>query len=91
MFMHVEWDPTKAKSNLKKHGVDFADAAIALEDPNALTIEDGGHHELRFKTLGMGPNLKSFVVMSTNEEPFVSSPLEGYRGETAHTIKDSYE
>jgi len=35
----------KADRNLRKHGVDFADAVIALEDENALTIEDFGHDE----------------------------------------------
>jgi len=35
-----EWDPGKAKLNLHKHGVDFADAAVALEDELALTIPD---------------------------------------------------
>jgi uncharacterized DUF497 family protein len=25
-----EWDPAKAASNLKKHGVSFADAAVSL-------------------------------------------------------------
>src|SRR6267378_4828344 len=34
-----EWDPAKARANLSKHGVDFADAAIALEDNQALTTE----------------------------------------------------
>jgi uncharacterized DUF497 family protein len=37
--MWIEWDSTKAATNLKKHGIDFADAAVALEDHNALTIE----------------------------------------------------
>jgi uncharacterized DUF497 family protein len=50
-----EWDPRKAKENLRKHGVDFTDAVIALEDENALTIEGTDHEEPRFKTLGMGP------------------------------------
>jgi len=36
--MNVVWDRAKARANLKKHGVDFADAAVALEDENALTI-----------------------------------------------------
>jgi hypothetical protein len=36
--MRVEWDSDKARENRRKHGVDFADAAIALEDENALTI-----------------------------------------------------
>ena len=30
--MDYEWDPDKAVANLRKHGVDFADAALALED-----------------------------------------------------------
>ena len=50
--MNYEWDSKKAKGNLKKHGVDFADAVVALEDENALTIEDKDHDEVRFKTLG---------------------------------------
>jgi len=37
--MDYEWDPGKAAENLRKHHVDFADAVIALEDENALTIE----------------------------------------------------
>jgi uncharacterized DUF497 family protein len=30
--MEYEWDPAKAKINLRKHRVSFADAALALED-----------------------------------------------------------
>jgi len=33
----VEWDPEKAAENLRKHGVDFADAATVLGDEMALT------------------------------------------------------
>ena len=61
--MEFEWDPRKAKENLRKHGVDFADAVIALEDENALTIEDTNHDELCFKTLGMGPTLNVLFVV----------------------------
>jgi uncharacterized DUF497 family protein len=73
--MQVEWDPAKAASNLRKHGVDFADAVIALEDEYALTIEDHGHDEQRFKTLGLGPNMIVFLwfmpnVMRTQFESF---------------------
>jgi uncharacterized DUF497 family protein len=61
--MEFEWDPRKAKENLRKHGVEFADAVIALEDKNALTIEDPDHDEPRFKTLGMGPTLNILFVV----------------------------
>jgi uncharacterized DUF497 family protein len=26
MYMNYQWDPVKATANLKKHGVEFADA-----------------------------------------------------------------
>jgi len=61
--MIIDWDPGKAADNLQKHGVDFADAVIALEDENALTIEDLDHEEQRFKTLGMGPWLNILFVI----------------------------
>ena len=61
--MEYEWDPGKAAQNFRKHGVDFADAVVALEDENALTIEDTTHSEVRFKTLGMGPTLNVLLVV----------------------------
>ena len=52
--MDVVWDPEKAKSDLKKHGVRFSDAEMVLSDPNALTKEDTDtEHEQRFVTVGM--------------------------------------
>ena len=61
--MKFGWDSRKADHNLPKHGVDFADAAIALEDENALTIDNVGHNEQRFKILGMGPKLNILFVV----------------------------
>jgi len=34
----IEFDPEKAKTNLRKHGVSFADAEQALRDPFAVTV-----------------------------------------------------
>jgi uncharacterized DUF497 family protein len=61
--MEYEWDPGKAAENLRKHNVDFADAVIALEDENALTIEDPDHNERHFKIPGMGPSLNILFVV----------------------------
>jgi uncharacterized protein len=66
--MDIAWDPRKATENLRKHGVDFADAVIALEDENALTIEETDHDEQRFNTLGMGPSLNILYVIHTYRE-----------------------
>jgi len=35
-----QWDEIKAAENLRKHGIDFADAATAIEDQSALTMRD---------------------------------------------------
>jgi uncharacterized DUF497 family protein len=63
--MQYDWDPRKASENLRKHGVDFADTVIALEDENALTIEDTDQGEQRFKTLGVGPYARVLFVVHT--------------------------
>ena len=49
----VEWDPGKARLNLRKRGVSFADAVIALEDDGALTVRDPfSEEEERWVTMG---------------------------------------
>ena len=50
--MAFEWDPSKAEINHRKHGVDFADAVGAFEDPYALTRPDAHPTEERLVTLG---------------------------------------
>ena len=54
MSLHIEWDPAKAVSNLKKHGISFEMAATVFADPQALTIPDSEHgdFEERWITLG---------------------------------------
>jgi hypothetical protein len=83
--MDIEWDPRKAAENLRKHSVDFADAVIALEDENALTIEDIDHDEQRFKTLGMGPSVNILYVIHTyraNDRVRIISARKADRSET---------
>ncbi len=53
--MRFQYDPSKAAANLRKHGVSFADAEGALEDPLAITVEDpDSEGEARFITVGLG-------------------------------------
>jgi uncharacterized DUF497 family protein len=61
--MAYEWDPAKAKANLRKHGVDFADAVGVLEDPLALTTDDPFPSERRFLSLGLDL-LHRFIVVN---------------------------
>ena len=48
-----EWDLEKAAANLRKHGVDFADAATIFEDPRCASVRDpDASGEERFVCLG---------------------------------------
>jgi uncharacterized DUF497 family protein len=47
-----EWDPSKAASNARKHGIQFADAVAVLEDEQALTVADESDAEQRWVTIG---------------------------------------
>jgi uncharacterized protein len=54
MHMNYHWDPAKATANVKKHGMEFADAVGVFEDPGALTMEDpDSEGEQRFLSLGL--------------------------------------
>ena len=64
--MAYEWDPEKAKANLLKHYIRFADAVIALEDERALTIRDiYSEEEERWVTLGMDAFGRILTVVYT--------------------------
>jgi uncharacterized protein len=62
--MEYRWDQAKAAANLKKHGVAFSDAALALEDPRALTIADpDAIDESRYICLGADPNGRILITV----------------------------
>jgi uncharacterized DUF497 family protein len=37
-----EWDAAKARANLNKHGIDFADVTPVFEDDRAITYDRQG-------------------------------------------------
>jgi hypothetical protein len=79
----VEWDPEKATQNLKKHGVDFADAATVLNDELAVTIQDESEDEERWVTMGMDALGRVLVVTYAwrAEQPRIISARKATRSE----------
>lgn len=63
--MTFEWDDYKARSNRKKHRVDFADAISVLEDELAMTIPDPYAEEERSVTMGTDSLGRVLVVVHT--------------------------
>jgi uncharacterized protein len=53
--VNFEWDPRKARSNLDKHCVSFAEASRVFLDPHRIETYDGtgAHGEDRWKTVGL--------------------------------------
>lgn len=80
----IEFDPAKARSNYRKHGVSFAHAEQALHDPMATTIEDpDAAGERRFVTLGMDALGRLLVVVHAerDERIRIISARKASRGE----------
>jgi uncharacterized DUF497 family protein len=64
--MEYEWDHAKAATNLRKHGVAFADAALALEDPLGRTMPDpDAVGESRFICMGADPAGRVLITVFT--------------------------
>ena len=61
--MAFEWDPKKAVSNARKHGIRFADTVAALEDDRAVTVRDDASEEDRWVTIGMDASGQIVVVV----------------------------
>jgi uncharacterized DUF497 family protein len=62
-----EWDPAKAASNVRKHGVSFEEAKTVLDHPRTRYEPDWEHSvgEERFRATGPSRSGKLLVVIFT--------------------------
>ena len=67
MGLLFEWDPNKARLNLKTHGVSFDEASTAFRDPLSRAIDDPLHSddEERFVLIGHSIRRRLLVVVHT--------------------------
>jgi uncharacterized DUF497 family protein len=69
MDVEFEWDETKRRGNLRKHGIDFADAVEVFYDDLARTMADPDHHvEQRFVVTGLDACGRVLVVLYTQPD-----------------------
>ena len=63
-MIRFEWDPAKARANVRKHGVSFDEARSVFFDENALEFDDPQHStdERRFLLLGRSVHFRTLVV-----------------------------
>jgi uncharacterized DUF497 family protein len=67
MKYFFDWDPKKAKENIKNHKVSFQRASTVFRDPKMITIYDVEHSEPeeRWVTMGLDENGILLVVSHT--------------------------
>jgi uncharacterized DUF497 family protein len=71
--MEFEWDASKAKLNLRKHGVAFEDAALVFFDPGRIESFDGREEygEDRWVTVGLACAVLVAVAYTIRSEETV--------------------
>ena len=67
MTLVFEWDPRKARSNLRKHHVSFAEAVSVFANPLARIFSDEEHsdEEVREIIIGHSPRQRLLLVCFT--------------------------
>jgi len=64
--MRFEWDEKKRLTNIRKHGIDFADVPSIFELDTVTVIDDRFEYgETRYQTLGL---LKTRIIMVVHTE-----------------------
>ena len=85
--MKFQFDPAKAKDNLRKHKVSFADAEGVFYDPLTIHSEDPySKNEERFIAVGMGSASQILVVVYTFRSEEIR--LVSVRRATRREVKD---
>ena len=86
-LVNITWHETNRKTNLKKHGVDFADAAMVFAGPTA-TLDDGFYGaEQRFNTTGL---MGVKVVVITHSETESEIRIISMREAEKHEVKEFF-
>lgn len=70
MGLSFEWDPKKAETNHRDHGVTFIEASTVFADPLARIKDDPDHseNEERYIIWGMSKELRLLLVVFTERD-----------------------
>jgi uncharacterized DUF497 family protein len=88
--MRFEWDDTKARRNLREHGVSFEEAASVFGDPLALEIRDPRHSQLEERYIAMGYSLLGRLLVVVHSEEAETLRIISARIATRHE-REAYE
>ncbi len=63
MELTFEWDPSKARTNLKDHYVSFNEATTVFDDELGITIYDPDHSESEDRFIIFGQSVRNRVLL----------------------------
>jgi uncharacterized DUF497 family protein len=90
--MKFEWDPIKAASNIRKHGVSFDEAVTVFKDPLAFIFDDTTHSEQEHREIIIGTSaLRRIVLVCFAERLEDVVRIISARPATRQEIKDYEE
>ncbi len=90
--MKFEWDPEKAASNIRKHGVSFDEAVTVFKDPLAFIFDDITHSEQEHREIIIGTSaLRRITLVCFVERMEDVIRIISARPATRQEIKDYEE
>ena len=90
--MRFEWDPEKAASNIRKHGISFDEAVTVFKDPLAFIFDDISHSEQEHREIIIGTStLRKMILVRFVERIEGIVRIISARPATRQEIKDYEE
>ena len=90
--MRFEWDPKKAASNVRKHGISFDEAVTVFKDPLAFIFDDAAHSEQEHREIIIGMStLRKMILVCFVERIENTVRIISARPATRQEIKDYEE
>jgi uncharacterized DUF497 family protein len=68
MGLLFEWDPKKARLNVKTHGISFDEASTAFRDPLSRTIDDPLHSKDEERSVVIGRSIEGRLLVIVHTE-----------------------
>jgi hypothetical protein len=91
MPLAFEYDPRKAASNFKKHGVSFPEAMTVFDDPLSSTLPDDQHSDGESRWISIGKSSRQRILFVVYTETNSGIRLIGARAATAAEIRQYEE
>ena len=92
MALEFEWDAAKARSNKRKHGVAFDEAASVFADPLARIFDDEEHSDEEHRELIVGYSARNrLLIVSFTERGADLVRIISARKATKHEQRDYEE